>query len=53
MNNKVWAIIFIVLGSLVAVTTGLCMFEYSRTREVDCEKIDKEDMLPKQCKEGE
>lgn len=53
MKDNIWEIVYIVLGGILAVVIGLCMFEYNRTRVVDCERIEKRDMLPKQCKEGE
>lgn len=52
-SNKLWGIIYIILGSVMAILIGMIMFEINKPRVVDCEKIEKQDMLPKQCKKGE
>lgn len=52
-SNKLWGIIYIILGSIAAIILGIVMIEYGKTRTIDCEKLEKKDMIPKQCEKGE
>lgn len=59
MKDNFWSIVYIVLGSIVALMVGYILISISSSRSVDCERVtiqhgdNSYKPLPKQCEEGE
>lgn len=59
MSDKIWTIVYIVLGSIIAIMVGYILISISPLRSVDCEKVMSQRSdnnyvpLPKQCEKGE
>ena len=59
MKDEFWTIVYIVLGSIIAVIVGYILVSLMPLRSVDCEKVIQQQSdnnyvpLPKQCEKGE